>query len=1048
MLNTACTSKVSARRFRSVLLSGFSLLGTALLPHLAHAAQFSVTDGSSQTTSGATYSAVSSATNGAAVYASGVNSVLNGNNLTLNSSIAGAIVVRASNLGKVILTGGTLTRTGNGTVVEADDNSTVQMDGVTLTANGNNNGWLAMAYGRGSLVSISNSTLSSGSTDNALQAQDGSFFLDHVTLTSSTAAIRTMCTLAGGVGCGTVTVNNSTLTTTGSSAYGINANIGSTTSLSNTNINTSGDYASGIWVVGGNYSPTSLYSSKITGDQVHIVTTGGNAHGVMATGAAGVVTSATLTNSTIKVAAAFGVYADQAGIIKMTGGSIEVTGAGGTAAIASAAGSQVTLDTVALKTSNDAAFGMRAHGGAVLSLANGSITTAGAQSHGLVATFTGKLTVSNSTVTTTGADAAVVYMLGTNTDTNLITFNNVQSSSAAGVGVLVRGGLNNTLALNDTTLTSTAGTLFDVRQRLVPGSNPPVADAANPGRLWATANHSTLTGASRPDDLSVINLTLENGSVWNVTTAAADNLLPVATGLALTSSVVSALGVSASTVAFAAPADDTDFKTLTVLGRYYTTDNAVLIMNTRLDAGGALSAQATDRLIVNGDVLGTTLVHVNPTATSVPAGTSLNGANLASEGISLIQVGGAANEGSFQLAGGYVALAGKPYQYRLYAYGPGSANGAADANQNLTTNTSGSQWDYRLQSAYVEPPPPPPVPDDCATTNTCPTPPAPPEPPAPAPQALVPQGAAYLTAANALFQAGQMDIANLHRRMGEQRGTPSQGTGDAWIRGYGGSLDYSSNRSASQYGFNSSIDYAAVQLGGDLFVARGTSGGTRVGLAASFGSLRFAPDQVDASKGRSDTYNFAGYATYLADAGWYVDGVLSFGLFDGDVRTNLRGKTADLSGTSFNASIEGGRPFALGVAGLVLEPQAQLIYQRLDFDSQNDVDNFRVDLGAADQLTGRIGVRLARPFQMDGGGVLTPYARVNVMYGFLDGDTIHLGGDAFRTGRAGTTLEVAAGGTAALTQNLSLYGEAGWLNNISDAGVSGWQATAGMRFAF
>jgi len=38
-------------------------------------------------------------------------------------------------------------------------------------------------------------------------------------------------------------------------------------------------------------------------------------------------------------------------------------------------------------------------------------------------------------------------------------------------------------------------------------------------------------------------------------------------------------------------------------------------------------------------------------------------------------------ENAFALAGGYVTMGSLPYEYRLYAYGLGSSNGASDPTQ-------------------------------------------------------------------------------------------------------------------------------------------------------------------------------------------------------------------------------------------------------------------------------------------------------------------------------------------------------------------------------
>lgn len=58
----------------------------------------------------------------------------------------------------------------------------------------------------------------------------------------------------------------------------------------------------------------------------------------------------------------------------------------------------------------------------------------------------------------------------------------------------------------------------------------------------------------------------------------------------------------------------------------------------------------------------------------------------------------------------------------------------------------------------------------------------------------------------------------------------------------------------------------------------------------------------------------------------------------GRVTAEDRGRTVNLSGRSSGAAIEAGMPFALGWQGLVVEPQTQVIYQRLDFRNRTDVD--------------------------------------------------------------------------------------------------------------
>ncbi|PIT67982.1 hypothetical protein CEV08_08905 [Bartonella tribocorum] len=79
----------------------------------------------------------------------------------------------------------------------------------------------------------------------------------------------------------------------------------------------------------------------------------------------------------------------------------------------------------------------------------------------------------------------------------------------------------------------------------------------------------------------------------------------------------------------------------------------------------------TDRLLIYGDVSGTTLIYVtahlekNNIETNTFAPSNM-------DGLSLIKVFGKANQNSFKLANGYITINGSPYKYILKAYGPTS----------------------------------------------------------------------------------------------------------------------------------------------------------------------------------------------------------------------------------------------------------------------------------------------------------------------------------------------------------------------------------------
>ncbi|UPG96443.1 hypothetical protein [Luteibacter aegosomatissinici] len=141
-------------------------------------------------------------------------------------------------------------------------------------------------------------------------------------------------------------------------------------------------------------------------------------------------------------------------------------------------------------------------------------------------------------------------------------------------------------------------------------------------------------------------------------------------------------------VLFAAPSATT-YKQLNVSGDLSGQGGRITI-NTLLNEGGA-AGQATDRLLIHGNVTttGTTLISVAPTGEGALTDRNRNGVVDNNEGISLIQVAGTSRRDAFALAGGYVASG--PWQYTLHAFGPGEVDPAQSQ-----LGASGFQWDYRL----------------------------------------------------------------------------------------------------------------------------------------------------------------------------------------------------------------------------------------------------------------------------------------------------------------------------------------------------------------
>ncbi len=1022
-----------------------------------------------------------------AVITFGVDPVAGGSSMVSTYGSGGITGLLANGSGsEIVATGFNLSLPGGGDIlVEATNGGIVRLNSGTLINmlnSGGNNGLLAIGAGSqiigngitvqgplgggdfaahtqsGALIQLSDSTVSITGTSGGktpLEAETGSTITadDVVVTVAGTGGDAAAKALTGS----TISLSGGALTVTGTGGGETGAlaqSSGSTITATNVPIvvtGTGGDV--GAKAAGGG-------NVALSGGSVTLPSGAGGETAIWASGSGSTLSADDVTVSVPNSAGGIGALADSGGSITLGAGtSVSTGGSGGAGLQATGSNSLITATgTVSVTTGGAGATGVDADtAGTVLLNDGGSVTTTGSGAAALNASA-GTIDATGVTVQTSGPTAPGGVLQ--NGGTVMLSGGSVTTTGTGSYGFLFQGpaGITNTLGIDSAQVSSAAdafriqGTTADitVNGSGVTSNNGILLSTAAPSVVTLDAGTSQLTGAIITDSGSTTDVTLHDNTTWTVTG----------------DSTVTTLADNDSLVAFAAPVGGV-FKSVTVNGAY-SSSGGQLSVNTFLNAGGSLSNQFTDRLLVNGNASGTTSVEV------VNAGgpgdiTSLTGVPDPGDGISIIQVAGTSTPGAFTLPGGYVS-GGTPFQYALNAYGPGAPDGPADPGQSLVG--PGAHWDYRLQNVYVGPSgviPPEPEPP---TPPTPPTPPGPEPPPSPPPNpipdpgppaapslpadarpAVAPQVPSYLSTPRALFEAGFLDLDMLHRRLGEIRDDQILGDSpqaEVFLRAYGGLLDYTTNRDFAAYGYNFSEDYSAVQFGANGIAVDNDDGTLRVGLAGTLGRLWLQPSAVDgASKALFNTQSLAGIATWQDRSGWYVDGIVMGGLFDGIYTTPDRGRTTGINGTSLALSLEAGIPFALPWWQLSFEPQAQLVWQHLSFDNATDVDGIAIDMGSPDQGVARIGFRLTRPFQNQEDMRFTPYLKANLLQGIGGAGNVVLSGVSFGTGTLGTALQIGGGLTGTLTRHLSLYGDVAWQSNVAnDGGFRGWVLNGGLRYTF
>ncbi|WP_375666352.1 autotransporter outer membrane beta-barrel domain-containing protein [Bartonella sp. TT121SHDZB] len=612
-----------------------------------------------------------------------------------------------------------------------------------------------------------------------------------------------------------------------------------------------------------------------------------------------------------------------------------------------------------------------------------------------------------------------------------------------------------------------------------------------PVSLTLTADNSILEGRARTLKINTTTLSLLNNSKWYLKISQEDSDTDFNTfSFDLSDlkqralSTVSVLNLNNSSIIFNAPFANVtsalgkgqyqilsvgrtaevytsrDNMVPTVETAYYATGDARLYFNTEWSNGLETEQQKTDRLLVHGNVSGSTTIHFNNLSNSGKSETE-DSLPLNIRGISLIQVSGEASESSFKLANGYVTMAGLPYQYTLNAYGSTSSRGKAESTQRLlgdisqeskentlkdhtsyvingnalegvSKNERNAQsedfWDFRLQSATL---------DNEGKIR-----------------ALVPQVASYLVMSNAVFSTGLSDVSNQHTLLDSMRKTALETKNHKnkglFLSSYGNKMTLSSNRTPLQYGYGADIHYAALQAGVTLAALEEQNIAMNWGLLGTYGKLSFTPkDMEGADKSTLDKWSLTAYGSFHHNNGFYINALFSYGILKGNITTALIGKTAELTDAdTFSTSATIGRKFETSMKGLTFEPQAQFVYQCLMLGILSDVDGFDVNMGNPHQWLVRVGGRLTQTtLPTKESGIFSVYGKLNIVKAFSNNTTIQIG-DTFHFDSMGAAVEGGLGVNAQLSQNIAFHADVNYQQKLQKAGISGINVSGGIRYRF
>jgi len=415
------------------------------------------------------------------------------------------------------------------------------------------------------------------------------------------------------------------------------------------------------------------------------------------------------------------------------------------------------------------------------------------------------------------------------------------------------------------------------------------------------------------------------------------------------------------------------------------------------------------------------------------------GAITVGNGIELVQVtnNNGTTVGAFTLA---VPVVAGPYEYTLFR---GSVDASGPENWYLR-----STLDCTLE------------PNAAACQQGPSQPPVGPTPPPETPHYRIETSLDAALPSMALLY-GRTLMDTLHERVGEEedlrgrKGLHQDGpyTG-GWARliGTGGKQQ---GDPLGIYGSGPQYSYGFVGLqGGQDLIRREHDDGSRdhAGITFAVGSAHGDVTHFDGTTGNDDfqAYTLGGYWTHFGAPGWYVDTMLQGTLYDARTTANRGLLPLKTKGDGIAGSVEAGYPFRFS-NGYFIEPQAQLIYQTINFN--NALDNAAVvKFGNVDSLIGRLGARFGRTWSLDGNvpgaRLITAWIRPNVWQEFRGNPITQFssatGFIPFRADLGGTWGEIDVGVSGQINLNTTLFANASYQSRF-DGGGFAYDGKAGVR---
>jgi outer membrane autotransporter protein len=173
-------------------------------------------------------------------------------------------------------------------------------------------------------------------------------------------------------------------------------------------------------------------------------------------------------------------------------------------------------------------------------------------------------------------------------------------------------------------------------------------------------------------------------------------------------------------------------------------------------------------------------------------------------------------------------------------------------------------------------------------------------------------------------------------------------------------------------------DSSGVAFGFEKFVTDNTKAG--IGYAYTKTDIDGFMRDTDV-----DTHTAIVYGEYKP-SNWYVNGIATYGWSDYSEKKNVSGVNVKADYDVETIGLQAMTGYDMNVNGLGITPEAGLRYVHIKQDSYKDSADQRVSANDSDILTGIIGAKVSKDFELSNGMTIKPEARVAATYDLMNDD--------------------------------------------------------------